>query len=52
MANWAANRSAKPAAFESGIPLSSAFSDKIPNVKNEIEGAVANFFGALFGINR
>ena len=52
LANWAANRSAKPAAFESGIPLSSAFSNKIPKVKNEIEGAVANLLGMLFGINR
>ena len=45
LANWAANRSAKPAAFESGIRLSSAFSDKIPTVKNETEGAVANLLG-------
>ena len=52
MVHWAANRSAKPAAFESGIPLSSAFSDKIPKVKNEIEGAVANLLGMLFKINR
>ena len=52
MANWAANRSAKPAAFKSGIPLSSAFSDRIPKEKNEIEGAVANLLGMLFGINR
>ena len=52
MANWAANRSAKPAAFKSGIPLSSAFSDRIPKEKNEIEGAVANLLGMLVGINR
>ena len=52
LANWAANRSAKPTAFESGIPLSSAFSNKIPKVKNEIEGAVANLLGMFFGINR
>ena len=40
------------ASFENGIPLSSAFSDKIQTVKNETEGAVANLSDMLFGISK
>ena len=52
LANLAANRSVNRASFENGIPLSSAFSDKIQTVKNETEGAVANLSDMLFGISK